>query len=252
MLNKYSEKSWKNIINSLTDIWFSENESLIYISILKLWKSFIADITKDVWLKRSSVINYVENLLSRWIISKIVIWKRIAYIWEKPNNILKDFIKKKEKFEKNLPELNNLFFQNSWQSSVRYFEWKNWILQIYTEILSQFKNIYTFISLEKIINFLWVEKLDELKAMRIKNEIKIKELIKNTDFARNFMKNRKISFWLENKWLPKNFPINIDLLIWWNSIAMISFEKEMWVVIENKDMADFQRNLHNFVWETIK
>ena len=242
----------ENIIESLIDIGFSKNEWIVYISILSLWKAFIADITKDVWLKRSSVINYVENLLSRGVISKIVIWKRIAYIWEKPNNILKDFIKKKENFEKKLPELNNLFFQNNWPSRVRYFEWKKGILNIYTEILSQFKNIYTFISMEKILDYLGIEKLDELRSMRIKNEIKIKELIKYTDFSKKIMKNRNTSLWLENKFLPKDFSINIDLLIWWDSIAMISFEKEMWVVIENKDMADFQRNLHNFVWKSIK
>jgi hypothetical protein len=46
----------------------------------------------------------------------------LAYIAEKPDIILKEYNLKKSKFEKSLPELNNLFLNSSKQANVRYFE----------------------------------------------------------------------------------------------------------------------------------
>ena len=236
------------IIENLTEVWFWKNEAIVYLSILTNWKSFISDILKDTKLKRSSIINYVENLLHRWILSKVVVWKRLAYIAEKPDTVLEDFNLRKKKFEKSLPELNNLFLNNSQKAKVRYFEWKKWLNKIYLEIVSQFKPIYSFISLEEIISAMWIENLNNMRDIRVKNWTKIKDLIEDTKFSREFMKTRKIALWNSNKFLPKTFPVTIDLLIWWDNVAMISFEKQMWVIIENKEIADFHRNLHKHFW----
>jgi hypothetical protein len=137
---------------------------------------------------------------------------------------------------------------SSKQANVRYFEWKKGISKIYLEIVSQFKPISSFISLENIVAKMWIENLNTIREIRIKNWTKIKDLIEDTKFSRDFIKAREWWLWSSNKFLPKTFLISIDLLIWWDSVAMISFEKQMWVIIENKEIADFHRNLHNHFW----
>jgi len=77
----------------------------------------------------------------------------------------------------------------------------------------------------------------------IKNDNKIEDLIEDTPFARNFMKDRDFAEKKVN-WLPKTFNMTIDLLIWGDNVAMISYDKVMGVIIENKEIADFHRNVH--------
>lgn len=240
----------KNLIDVLSSLWLSENESIVYLVILDNWKSLITDISKKCDIKRTSVINYVEELLKKWFLSKVIIWKRFAYIAENPENILKSFEIKKQKFEKFLPELNWMFLNSSKKARVRYFEWKSWIRKIYREISTQFKPIVTFYSLEKYLSVLTVTDMDEFMDNLSKYENTLSDLAEDTAFARDFLDSRYFNS-KEVKWLPKTFPVDIDLLVWWDNVAMISFKKQMWVIIENKEIADFNRNLHKHFWELL-
>ncbi len=240
-----------NLLTPLENLWLSSAQAQVYLVVLQSWKILVSDIAKKSGLKRTSVINYVEELLKQWFLSKTVVWKRVAYIAESPESILREFELKKKKFEKNIPELNALFLNSSQKANVIYFEWLSGIRKEYQKISTGFQPIITFFSMERYLKVLKVQDMNNFVWNIVKNQNTIKDLMEDTQASREIMSGRKFSG-KSMKWLPKTFPVTIDLIIQWDRVTMISFEKLMWVTIENKEIADFHRNLHGHFWDLIK
>lgn len=221
------------------------------MTILENGKSLVTDVAKKSWLKRTSVSNYIHSLLQKWFITQTTTGKRISYIAESPEQILKDFEARKERFAKHLPELNSIFLNSSNTANIRFFEGKSWLRQIYREISTQFKPIMSFFSAEKFFEVLTMGDINEFIENIIKNDNRIEDLIEDTPFARKFMEGRNFA---EKKinWLPKSFNMTIDLLIWGDSVAMISYDKVMGVIIENPEIADFHKNVFKHLSMTVE
>lgn len=239
-----------DLIESLENIWLNSNQAKVYLVVLENGTSIISDIAKKALIKRTSCINYVQDLLELWYLSKSIIWKRIAYVAESPENILNTFEIKRQKFKKNLPELNNLFLNSSNHANVFYFEWLPSIRKEYHRISSGFKPIITFFSMWRYLKVLDVDDMNKFIWNIMKNQNTIRDLVEDEEETRIIMKKRKFS-WKSMKYLPKTFLVNIDLIIQWDVVTMISFKKKMWVTIENKEIADFHRNLHNYFWRIL-
>jgi len=227
----------------LEDMGLTASEALVYVTLLENGTSLITELAKKSGLKRTSVTNYIHWLLQKWYISQSTSGKRIVYIAESPEQILRDIEVKKKRFEKHIPELNNLFINNSNKANIRFFEERKWLRQLYREISSQFQEITSFFSPEKYFKVFGLADLNEFIENIVKNDNKITDLIEDSPYARDFMENRSFKGKKVN-WLPTTFHMTIDVLIWWDKVALISYDKIMGVIIENKEIADFHRNVH--------
>ena len=94
-------------------IWLSENESKIYLSLLKLWKSWITSISNQSGIKRTTIYNYINPLLEKDFIKRSINWKRILFMTENPKNLVKIFEERKNNFLKQLPLLEWMYNENS-------------------------------------------------------------------------------------------------------------------------------------------
>lgn len=237
----------KQLIRTLTDIGLSENQAQVYLAILENGASLVTEIAKKSGLKRTSVTNYINELLEWGYLSQSLKWKRVVYIAESPENIIQNLEIKKQRFAEKIPELNSLFLWGSGKTNIRYFEGKVWLRQIYQEVSTQFKPIKSFFSIEQHLSTLKVEDMDIFMANLKTHQNNIHDLLEDTPFARNFMKSRKFTE-KTNTWLPTTFKIPIDLMVYGNCIAMLSFKKQMWVIIENSDMANFHNTVHDHLY----
>lgn len=140
-----------------------------------------------------------------------------------------------------------MFISGSGNTNIRYFEGKTGLRQIYQEVTTQFQPIKSFFSIEQHLSTLTVADMDLFMKNVKEHNNTVHDLMEDTPFARDFMRTR-IFVEKTNSWLPKTFKIPIDLMIYGNCIAMISFKKQMGVIIENSDMADFHRNVHEHLF----
>ncbi len=226
----------------LEGIWLSENESKIYLALLKLWKSGITNIAKISGVKRTTIYNYLNPLLEKNFIKRSISWKRILFIAENPKNLLKIFEEKKNNFLSKLPLLEGIYNENNTNTNLEFYEWKNNLKELYKKIWSNWKDIFTFFSPEIFYKY-FTEEFDsslEQKYWRTKT------LIKNNNFSKKHIENNPKS---EIKLLPKDFEIDVDIIITWNSIIMISFEPMYAVKLKNKPLSEFHKNIFNFFWK---
>lgn len=240
-----------NLIQTLTDIWLTSEEAQVYLSVLRFWISTPTQIARNSWLKRTSVNNYIVTLLSKWVLQRSVEWKRMKYIAESPEKVLKNLDRKRQNFVEKLPVFNNLFLNASQKANVRYFEGKNGITEIYREISLWFLPIVSFYSIERYLDYYGDMKvMDEFVKNIVSNENTIKDLIEDTPVGRKVIKTResKSKTW---KLLPPEFELWIDLLIQGEKVAMISYTTEMGIIIENKDISDFHRNTFQHFWNLL-
>ena len=235
----------KNINDTLKWIWLSENESKIYISLLELWKAWITNISKKSWVKRSTIYNYINPLLEKDLIKRSISWKRILFIAENPNSIVKIFEERKNSFLKKLPLLEWIYNENSTNTNLEFYEWKNWIKKIYEEISNSGQNVVAFFSPEKFYNILGEDFDIHLWELERKSWCKIKNLLKNDTFWKNHL---KADFTSNNsKLLPEDFNFDVDIIIIKNTIVMVSFEPKYVIKLKNKWLADFHRNIFNYL-----
>lgn len=238
-----------DIKTAIQDLWLSENETKIYLAILKWGALNVTEIATKTQLKRTTASNYLSEMLQKWLVARNVTGKRMKYIAESPEKLLRDYDQKRESFMDSLPELNSIYRNASQKASIRYFEGKSGIMDIYREISLGFLPIYTFYSIDRFLElFKDMSAMDEFVNNVVRNENKIVDLIEDTPKARNIMKYRAKK---EKKWkfLPKNFILGVDILIQWDKIAMVSFGSEMWIIIENAEIVSAQKQMFDFMWE---
>lgn len=235
----------KNIQEILEWIGLSKNESIIYITLLELWKSWITNISKKSWIKRTTIYNYINPLLEKDFIKRSIYWKRILFIAENPKNLIKIFEEKKNRFLEKLPILEWIY--NKWNSNskIEFYEWKSWIKKIYEEVSLSWENILAFFSPEEFYRVIG-EKFDKhLWLLQRKNSWTIKNLLKNDDFWKNHLKSDFTSN--NSKMLPKDFNFNVDVMIIKNTVIMISFDPLYAVKIKNEELSKFHRSIFNYL-----
>lgn len=236
----------QNIQEILEWIWLSENESKIYLSLLQLGVSWVTNISKTSWIKRTTIYNHINTLLEKNFIKRSINWKRIQFAAENPKNLIKIFEERKNNFLKKLPLLEWIYNENSTNTNLEFYEWKNWIKKIYEEVWSSWQEVLAFFSPEHFYKIFSLEYDNFLANLESSNLWKTKNLLVNNNFWKNHIKNFP---WSYSKLLPKDFNLEVDVLIVKNSIIMVSFEPMYIIKLKNKPLSDFHRNLFNYFWK---
>ena len=239
-----------NLEKILQWVWLSENEAKIYLAILELGKSWVTNISKKSWIKRTTIYSYINPLLEKDFIKRTIYKKRTLFIAENPKIILQAIEKKKEIFLESIPLLEGIYNKNSPNPHLEFYEWEAQIKDVYRKIAKSWKKTLAFFSPENFDKTIWKDIEEELSILSKKNCTTTKNLLRNDLYWREHLKNKFTSN--NSKLLPKDFEIDADIMILWNSIVLVSYEPLQAVVIKNKAFADFLRNLHNYFWKILK
>jgi sugar-specific transcriptional regulator TrmB len=82
----------------------------------------VTEIANSSRIKRTTISNYLSEMLKKGLIGRSITGKRMKYIAESPEKILRDYDGKREAFISSLPELNNIYRSASQKANIRYFE----------------------------------------------------------------------------------------------------------------------------------
>lgn len=229
-------------------VGFSENEAKIYLAILDLWKAWITEVSKKSGIKRTTIYSYLDPLLEKWFIKRSIYGKRIFFLAESPKKILKIIDEKKRIMVKKMPLLESMYVKNSPNPQLEFYEWKVQIRKLYEEIWWSGLEIKAFFSPEQFYNMFWEEFDNKLCLLENQKGGMTRDLLRDNGFARKHLKNNPHS---KSKLLPKEFNFDVDIIILWNSVVMISFEPLYAIKIKNKPFADFQRNIFDYFWKIL-
>ena len=238
---------------TLVAIGLPEKESAIYFALLHSGKASPSDLAKATHIRRTTLYQHLETLLSRGFISKTLKGKRILYVPENPKKILDAFEKSKALFAQSAPQIEALYKNARKEPSLRFYEGEKGIVQIFEEISASLVPIDAFFSPEKF--FAAVSREDTNNFLRAieKNQNVLRDLVERDAGSETFMRDvRKNKHAFHKvKLLPKDFSVSVDVLVTGDKVAMISFDNMIGLIVDNAEIAKFHRSTHNFFWKNL-
>jgi sugar-specific transcriptional regulator TrmB len=235
------------IAKKLENMGFEPKETLIYLAILKLGKATITDISRSSRIKRTTIYEYLDNLESKGLIYRTAKGKRIQYLAESPSKIGKIIERRKNEFEKIFPELDKIYSVSSFKPKVRFYEGKVGIKAIYDEMTNTSQIVYGTFSARKYFE-IFSEDDNEKFFNAIKNSGgQIKDLVENSPIGKKHMKGKFYEGVGTSKLLPIDFNLSVDTMVTGDKMAMISLDNLVGIIIEDKGIADLQRNFIKFI-----
>lgn len=239
-----------NLLENLVEIGLSANEAKIYLSALNLGKATISDLARKSAIKRTSIYQYLANLMQQGLVFKSTQGKKPYYFAEAPEKLIKILDRKKNKIEQILPLLKQMSSTSTYKPKVKFYEGIEGISNIYDEISNTSKIIYSAFSPENYFS-LFSEKDNNVFFDNIrKNGGQIKDLVENSELGKNHLKNPCYHDTGTAKLLPKDFDLTVDLIVAGDKVALISLKNLMGVVIENPEIANLHRNFLKFIRKT--
>ena len=243
------------IANILEEIGLNKNETIIYLSLLKTWTSFVWNIIKSSWLPRATTYDSLERLYKKSIIVKSSKSWNTVYTAEPPE-VLRFLLEKKrdeiEMLESNLdkimPELKWMHNPYSILPDIKFYEWLDWIQKVLSDSLKSKEIIYTYTNVDWMIEHIKEINEDYLEK-RKKYKVRKKWLIVDTPYAREFVPKYDKTV-TQSRILKSsvNFDLEMEIYDWKISYLTFTNDKPVWVIIENNEIYQMHRSLFELNW----
>ena len=243
----------RKFIPLLEWIWLPKNSALIYLTLLEHWKSTISDLTNFTSLHRVQLYRLLPYLLESGFVFVSVKWKKKYYSPASPSKINEAYKEMEERNKWNINQLLEKYSNLDKKPNVIYNQWAKWIRNIFNDIVDSQNKWDIFY---RITSETDVEKINQQylpKDYREKRDKK--ELERYVIMSSHAASIKKPRLERELRIIPKNiddFQDNIFMTIYANKVAFVDFNTETSILIENKDIADFQKKLFKLLFKSLK
>lgn len=229
----------------LRKIGLSEQEIKIYLGLLELNVSTATKIAVKTGIDRATTYRFLESLIDRGLVS-YVIENNIKYFSAAhPQKILKDLKEKEEEYRELLPQLIELGKTAGEETKVEIYRGKEGLKTVLKDVLKE-KKPYTFIgeSEKFYVEFPFYSNqwLRQVEKNKIRGRVILKKGIK-IELAKTE----------ECKHISKEFISEISTCTYGTKTALFIWSKPLFaIIIDNKDVAESNLALFNFLWKTAK
>ncbi|MDO8566739.1 MAG: helix-turn-helix domain-containing protein [bacterium] len=237
------------MIEQLIKLGFSDGEAKVYVAALELGETSVARIAEKAKLERTTVYGFLEGLKKRGMISISKEHKKTVYAAENPKKLRGDIDERWKLVETLLPELLSITNVISQKPTVRFFDTKEGIIDIYRETLeypSQTVNIWMsspWFDDEKYFRDIYM-------PTRIEKGILIRAIIPKNDETIPFAKDDATS--LRETRMTDRDDITADIVMYGDrNIAAISYKESTAIVIESKPLYDTLRVAFEAHWQLL-
>lgn len=240
-----------NLITLLHNLGLSLNEAKIYLATLEIGPASAQRIAKKAGLMRTTTYSVLENLAVKGFIFKTKEKDKNRYFADSPKNLFRRFSRYYEQFEKGLPQLEAIHNQMPIKPKIVFYEGKDGIKEIYEDTIKERpKEILEYNTSNIAKTFPDFPK--EYVNSRRKAMIRAKRIAPNDKFwvERARRDNYEMS---ETRLLsPEKFTIPVEINIYNNKVAFMSYPDEMGIIIESKGVAEAMKKIYELAWAEAK
>ena len=237
---------------ALTAAGLSEFEAKVYHTLLHHGKLGVAQITKHSGVKRSTVYLALGALGQQGLVHQTVIGKRNYFVPSPPQKFVRLLEQKQQIINEHLPDLTAIFQAATQEPVVASYYGQAQIQQLYERIQSEAlwaKSIFSPVSFYRV--FPETASLNFAKAFKHR-DADIKSLIPDTPEGRKIVaRNVKAGFSRKNKFLPKNYKLSVNSIVWGDKVALISYENLFGVEIQNQAIAAYFEEQFDWWWNNL-
>ncbi|MFZ2881908.1 MAG: helix-turn-helix domain-containing protein, partial [Candidatus Moraniibacteriota bacterium] len=229
----------------------NEKEAEIYMATLELGEATGFQIYKKTSLKKPTVYYILDELQKRGLVVLTKKGKKKYYIAESPTKIQEDLENKLKSFNSILPQLLSVYNIQAVKPKLRYYEGKDGIKEVYADTLKYKDEILSFSS-ENVVSILGEDfSLDYIRK-RVKKNIPIKSIVPNLENIQEKFLNKNQEQLRSAKLIdPKEFNFPIEINIYANKVAFMSFRDELAVIIESDEINKMMKLLFSFFWNKL-
>jgi len=250
------------IIAYLKQLELSDEEAKLYLTLLQTGPTSVRDLAETVGIKRTTAYFYIDLLVDKGLIMKLVKGSKKLVAANEPENLqtlveakLESAKAVQQGFPDMLKTLSSLPKDNvTNDAEIRYYKGKNGVKKIYEESLKS-KELRSFVNVEEVLQILPENEQLFDDATKHNPDMKMFEIVEDSPQARKRMaisgKNTQNYLY---KFLPENMRIqSTDILIYDGKVGIINLKDQInGVVLHNNDLYNNLRLLFDFIWDMLQ
>lgn len=236
----------------LEKIGLNKHESAIYLALLELGPSHIAQISEKTSIHRPLVYKALPSLLEKKLVTETKRAKRKIYMAEPPNRLETMFDDLRIDFFEALPQLEDQYSVSDQKPRVRFLQGRDGTKRVFDDIVRSLKKGDIFYRYSS--NTDGQEKKDKYvprNYRKMRDEKKLeRQVITNAQTAKQ--KIAKIERFV--KIMPDDFgPFehNVTEVIYGDKVAFIDYGSETAMIIESKKIAEFQKHIFKMFYKKL-
>ena len=246
-------------ISLLQKFSFSEPESKIYLSCLKLKKATVSEIAKKTEIGRTNAYFHIKNLVEKNILKESKKGTKIYISPTKPSDLAEELQKNVSVFKELVPQLESLNKAEQEIPQIEILESKKGFYKIYDEITdmpkdSEFKVIENKktaqAELTLIPNEQWKKFFTKIVEKNIlTNALFTKEMLEDIEKNITPQNYELISkrLWRIHSLPEKSLPVNNLILIYSDKVAFLTPDNMLAIIIKHKSVT----NILSALFDTI-
>ncbi len=242
----------KNFLPILKAVWLTESDANIYLSLVENGLSALSDIATQTGYHRIQIYRRLPFLLESGFLIEVKKGKRNFYKACHPEKINEIYERNFQNNKAIIESLSQKYESAEKKTNISFQTGLKWIQNVYYDILNSSKKWDTFFRITSEVD---VDKINEYyipKDYREKRDKKqIQRYIIMTEKTANKKKpklEREVKI-IDGK--KEKFDDNISFTIYSDKISFVDFNKETSIIIESKEIADFQRKIFQLLFKKL-
>jgi sugar-specific transcriptional regulator TrmB len=242
------------ILPLLRQLGLSDNESLIYITLLEQGQANVSLLAKRSGLYRPQIYKLLPELDKKHLIAQQKIGRRTLYLAENPIQLKALINRMSDDLEAVADDLFQTYRSSKHRPVIYNFEGKEGIKRVYEEMMSICKKGDVIYRYESPSDFKKIkEYYPKLYLAKATGQVEslIEKFVITNEKTHNARCKRLERY---SKFIPANidpFEYDITLLIYHNRVVFIDYKREAANIIESKRYAEFQRQLFKLLFNTL-
>lgn len=237
---------------TLQKIGLSERESLVYIDLLENGASTISDIARRTALHRPSIYQTLPLLEESGLVSKGPKGKRTYYGAESPEKLKKIMENLSQGFMATIADLEEMYEQKEKKPTIKVLTGKKGIQSVFYDTIETLKKGDTYYRYSARTN---LEKTRDYLPSDYRELVAAKQIQRCVITSERQAKTKRPRLEREIVTIPKRFDLfedNVSKIIYGDKVAMIDYNTEMVLIIENPLLAHFEEKIFKFLFRFLK
>lgn len=230
-----------------------DKEAKVFLASLELGGENVLTIAKKAGINRVATYEALESLIKKGLVSTFIKGKRTNYTATDPERLeyllereQQNIASKFDVFKGLLPQLKSIYNVSENKPKVTYYEGKEGLQTIQSSFLQSKEKVLRLIYLHDVLGKVFSKnEMSTYSAKRIKAGIKVKCVV--------VVKDKSLVLEEANKYVDrlyldyKDFPMDSDITIFDDKIAMVSLQQLFGVVIENQELTNTMKSFFDLV-----
>ncbi|MEI7425999.1 MAG: helix-turn-helix domain-containing protein [Candidatus Moraniibacteriota bacterium] len=236
-----------NLSEQLNQFGLNKNQAETYLALLELGQAGVISLAKKTNIKRTTLYDILVELEKKHLVARTQKNTKKLFIALEPENLEKILEDKKIKLAKLMPALKALVNTTGTKPIIRYYEGLAGIKEVYRDTLNYNGELLAFVA-ENIFDKLGKDFADEYKAKRKKAHITVRILVPETEELKKELASAEEDL-RTFRFVPKEkFPFTMELNLYGNKLALMSFNEELGIIIESNEIAKNLTLLFELAW----